>query len=113
LPAGASWRARSRHFDPRGAGGRPSWCFDIASIGIKEDEVTTRPSGTPRPLKGADGGIQVVVGGQVVLEQASHRRLRGRVLRAAGSTERFPDGGNPTDRGSVAAVSEGSGGERG
>jgi N-acyl-D-aspartate/D-glutamate deacylase len=42
--------------------------FDLASIGIKEDEVThDGPSGTPRRVQGADGVHHVVVGGQVVL----------------------------------------------
>src|SRR5438128_1136705 len=58
--------------------------FDLASIGIKEDEVThDGPSGAPRRVQGADGVSHVVVGGQVVLEQGKHTgAFPGRVLRA-------------------------------
>jgi len=58
--------------------------FDLASIGVKEDEVThDGPSGTPRRVQGADGVHHVIVGGQVVLEQGKHTgALPGRVLRA-------------------------------
>ena len=58
--------------------------FDLASIGIKEDEVTLDgPSGTPRRVQGADGVSHVVVGGQVVLEHGKHTgALPGRVIRA-------------------------------
>ncbi len=58
--------------------------FDLASIGIKEDEVThDGPSGTPRRVQGADGVSHVIVGGQVVLEHGKHTgALPGRVLRA-------------------------------
>jgi N-acyl-D-aspartate/D-glutamate deacylase len=58
--------------------------FDLASIGIKEDEVThDGPSGTPRRVQGAEGVHHVIVGGQVVLEHGKHTgALPGRVLRA-------------------------------
>jgi N-acyl-D-aspartate/D-glutamate deacylase len=58
--------------------------FDLASIGVKEDEVThDGPSGTPRRVQGAEGVHHVIVGGQVVLEQGKHTgALPGRVLRA-------------------------------
>ncbi|PYN82033.1 MAG: hypothetical protein DMD96_08320 [Candidatus Rokuibacteriota bacterium] len=58
--------------------------FDLSSIGVKEDEVTLDgPSGTPRRVQGAEGVHNVVVGGQVVLEQGKHTgALPGRVLRA-------------------------------
>jgi len=58
--------------------------FDLASIGVKEDEVTLDgPSGTPRRVQGADGVHHVVVGGQAVLEHGKHTgALPGRVLRA-------------------------------
>jgi len=58
--------------------------FDLASIGIKEDEVThDGPSGTPRRVQGAEGVHHVVVGGQVVLEHGKHTgAFPGRVLRA-------------------------------
>jgi N-acyl-D-amino-acid deacylase len=58
--------------------------FDLASIGIREDEVThDGPAGTPRRVQGADGVSHVVVGGQVVLEHGKHTgALPGRVLRA-------------------------------
>ena len=58
--------------------------FDLASIGVREDEVTLDgPSGTPRRVQGADGVSHVVVGGQVVLDHGKHTGvLPGRVLRA-------------------------------
>src|SRR5438128_9054773 len=58
--------------------------FDLSSIGVKEDEVTLDgPSGTPRRVQGAEGVHNVVVVGQVVLEQGKHTgALPGRVLRA-------------------------------
>jgi N-acyl-D-aspartate/D-glutamate deacylase len=58
--------------------------FDLANIGVKEDEVThDGPSGTPRRVQGADGVHHVIVGGQVVLEHGKHTgALPGRVLRA-------------------------------
>jgi len=58
--------------------------FDLASIGVKEDEVTLDgPSGTPRRVQGAEGVSHVVVGGQVVLEHGKHTgAFPGRVLRA-------------------------------
>jgi N-acyl-D-amino-acid deacylase len=59
--------------------------FDLASIGVKEDEVTLDgPSGTPRRVQGADGVHHVIVGGQVVLEQGKHTgALPGRVIRCS------------------------------
>jgi N-acyl-D-aspartate/D-glutamate deacylase len=58
--------------------------FDLASIGVREDEVSSDgPSGASRRLQRADGVHWVVVGGQVVLEQGKHTgALPGRVLRA-------------------------------
>jgi N-acyl-D-aspartate/D-glutamate deacylase len=58
--------------------------FDLASVGVREDEVTLDgPSGTPRRVQGADGVHHVIVGGQVVLEHGKHTgTLPGRVLRA-------------------------------
>jgi N-acyl-D-amino-acid deacylase len=58
--------------------------FDLATIGVKEDEVTLDgPSGTPRRVQGAEGVSHVVVGGQVVLEHGKHTgAFPGRVLRA-------------------------------
>jgi N-acyl-D-amino-acid deacylase len=59
--------------------------FDLASIGVKEDEVThDGPSGTPRRVQGAEGVHHVIVGGQVVLEQGKHTgALPGRVIRCS------------------------------
>jgi len=58
--------------------------FDLANIGVKEDEVShDGPSGTPRRVQGADGVSHVIVGGQVVLDHGKHTGvLPGRVLRA-------------------------------
>jgi len=59
--------------------------FDLARIGVKEDEVShDGPSGAPRRVQGADGVDYVIVGGQVVLDHGRHTgALPGRVLRAA------------------------------
>jgi N-acyl-D-amino-acid deacylase len=58
--------------------------FDLARIGVKEDEITRDgPNGSPRRVQGATGVDHVVVGGQVVLNQGQHTgALPGRVLRA-------------------------------
>ena len=59
--------------------------FDLARIGVKEDEVShDGPAGVPRRVQGADGVEYVIVGGQVVLDHGRHTgALPGRVLRAA------------------------------
>jgi len=58
--------------------------FDLARIGVKEDEVShDGPNGAPRRVQGADGVDYVIVGGQVVLDHGKHTgALPGRVLRA-------------------------------
>jgi N-acyl-D-aspartate/D-glutamate deacylase len=58
--------------------------FDLARIGVREDEITRDgPGGTPRRVQGADGVHYVIVGGQVVLDHGQHTgALPGRVLRA-------------------------------
>jgi N-acyl-D-aspartate/D-glutamate deacylase len=58
--------------------------FDLARLGVKEDEIThDGPSGSPRRVQGADGVEHVIVGGQVVLNHGKHTgALPGRVLRA-------------------------------
>jgi N-acyl-D-aspartate/D-glutamate deacylase len=58
--------------------------FDLARIGVKEDEIThDGPNGAPRRVQGADGVAYVIVGGQVVLDHGQHTgALPGRVLRA-------------------------------
>ncbi|MBI3827600.1 MAG: amidohydrolase family protein [Candidatus Rokubacteria bacterium] len=60
--------------------------FDLARIGVKEDEVSRDgPAGTPRRVQGAEGVHHVIVGGQVVLDHGAHTgALPGRVLRAPG-----------------------------
>ena len=59
--------------------------FDLARIGIREDEVAhDGPNGTPRRVQGADGVEAVIVGGEVVLEHGKHTgALPGRVIRAS------------------------------
>ena len=59
--------------------------FDLATLGIKEDEVSRDgPSGTPRRVQHAEGVDYVVVNGQVVLDHAQHSgAFPGRVLRAS------------------------------
>jgi N-acyl-D-amino-acid deacylase len=59
--------------------------FDLARIGVKEDEVwNDGPAGVPRRVQGAEGVHYVIVGGQVVLDHDKHTgALPGRVLRAA------------------------------
>ena len=58
--------------------------FDLARIGIREDEISRDgPSGSPRRVQGADGVHYVIVGGKVVLDHGTHTgALPGRVLRA-------------------------------
>ena len=58
--------------------------FDLATLGVKEDEVSRDgPSGSPRRVQGAEGVHHVIVNGQVVLDQARHSgAFPGRVLRA-------------------------------
>jgi N-acyl-D-amino-acid deacylase len=58
--------------------------FDLARIGVKEDEVSRDgPGGTPRRVQGAEGVHHVIVGGRVVLDHGRHTgALPGRVLRA-------------------------------
>src|SRR5918996_4129448 len=58
--------------------------FDLAHIGVREDEVARDgPGGTPRRVQGADGVHYVIVGGEVVLEHGHHTgALPGRVLRS-------------------------------
>lgn len=58
--------------------------FDLARVGVKEDEIwQDGPSGVPRRVQGAEGIHHVVVGGQVVLEHGKHTgAFPGRVLRA-------------------------------
>ncbi len=58
--------------------------FDLARLGVKEDEVTyDGPNGSPRRVQGADGVDYVIVGGQTVLDHGKHTGvLPGRVLRA-------------------------------
>jgi N-acyl-D-aspartate/D-glutamate deacylase len=58
--------------------------FDLARIGVMEDEIThDGPNGTPRRVQGAHGVDFVIVGGQMVLDHGKHTgALPGRVLRA-------------------------------
>ncbi len=58
--------------------------FDLARIGVMEDEIThDGPNGTPRRVQGANGVDYVIVGGQMVLDHGKHTgALPGRVLRA-------------------------------
>jgi N-acyl-D-aspartate/D-glutamate deacylase len=60
--------------------------FDLARIGVKDDEVTRDgPSGSPRRVQGAEGVEHVVVGGEVVFDRGRHTgAFPGRVLRAPG-----------------------------
>ena len=53
--------------------------FDLARIGVKEDEVTRDgPGGTPRRVQGAEGVHHVIVNGQAVLDHGRHTaRSRG------------------------------------
>jgi N-acyl-D-amino-acid deacylase len=58
--------------------------FDLARIGVKEDEVTRDgPGGTPRRVQGAEGIHHVIVGGQAVLDHGKPTgAFPGKVLRA-------------------------------
>jgi N-acyl-D-aspartate/D-glutamate deacylase len=58
--------------------------FDLARIGVKEDEVSLDgPAGEPRRVQRAEGVDHVIVGGEVVLDHGRHTgALPGRVLRA-------------------------------
>jgi N-acyl-D-aspartate/D-glutamate deacylase len=58
--------------------------FDLASIGVKDDEVSRDgPGGTPRRVQGAEGVHHVIVNGEVVLDHGRHSgAFPGRVLRA-------------------------------
>jgi N-acyl-D-amino-acid deacylase len=58
--------------------------FDLARIGVRDDEVSRDgPGGTPRRVQGAEGVHHVIVNGEVVLEQGRHSgAFPGRVLRA-------------------------------
>ena len=58
--------------------------FDLAALGVKEDEITRDgPNGSPRRVQGATGVDHVVVGGEVVLNHGQHTgALPGRILRA-------------------------------
>jgi N-acyl-D-aspartate/D-glutamate deacylase len=58
--------------------------FDLATLAVKEDEVSRDgPSGSPRRVQGAEGVHHVVVNGQVVLDHGRHSGVfPGRVLRA-------------------------------
>jgi N-acyl-D-aspartate/D-glutamate deacylase len=58
--------------------------FDLARIGVKEDEITRDgPNGTPRRVQGAEGVEHVIVGGEPLFEHGKHTgAYPGRVLRA-------------------------------
>ena len=58
--------------------------FDLARIGVKEDEITRDgPNGSPRRVQGAEGVHHVVVRGEPVFDHGKHTgALPGRVLRA-------------------------------
>jgi len=58
--------------------------FDLARIGVLEDEVSSDgPNGASRRLQRAEGVHHVIVGGQAVLDHGKHTgALPGRVLRA-------------------------------
>lgn len=59
--------------------------FDLARIGVKEDEITRDgPGGTPRRVQGAEGVHHVIVGGEAVMDHGKHTgAFPGRVLRAS------------------------------
>jgi N-acyl-D-aspartate/D-glutamate deacylase len=47
--------------------------FDLAKIGVKDDEVSRDgPGGTPRRVQGAEGVSHVIVNGEVVLDHGRH-----------------------------------------
>lgn len=58
--------------------------FDLARIGVKEDEITRDgPNGSPRRVQRAEGVEHVIVGGQAVFDHGQHTgAFPGRVLRA-------------------------------
>jgi N-acyl-D-aspartate/D-glutamate deacylase len=58
--------------------------FDLAGVGIKEDEIVNDgPNGVPRRVQGAEGIPHVIVGGQAVMQDGKHTgAFPGRVLRA-------------------------------
>jgi N-acyl-D-aspartate/D-glutamate deacylase len=58
--------------------------FDLATVGVREDEVSRDgPGGTPRRVQGADGVHYVINAGELVLDHGKHTgALPGRVLRA-------------------------------
>ena len=58
--------------------------FDLATMGVKEDEITRDgPNGSPRRVQGASGVDYVVVGGELVLDHGAHTgALPGRVIPA-------------------------------
>ncbi len=58
--------------------------FDLARIGVKEDEITRDgPNGSPRRVQGAEGVHHVIVSGEPVFDHGKHTgALPGRVLRA-------------------------------
>ena len=60
--------------------------FDLARIGVKEDEITRDgPNGSPRRVQGAEGVHHVVVGGEPVFDHGKHTgAFPGRVLRSGG-----------------------------
>jgi len=58
--------------------------FDLARIGVREDEITRDgPNGSPRRVQRAEGVHHVIVGGEMVVDHGEHTgALPGRVLRA-------------------------------
>jgi N-acyl-D-aspartate/D-glutamate deacylase len=58
--------------------------FDLARIGVKEDEITRDgPNGSPRRVQRAEGVEHVIVGGEAVFDHGQHTgAFPGRVLRA-------------------------------
>jgi N-acyl-D-aspartate/D-glutamate deacylase len=58
--------------------------FDLARIGVREDEITRDgPNGSPRRVQRAEGVEYVVVGGEAVFDHGQHTgAFPGRVLRA-------------------------------
>jgi N-acyl-D-amino-acid deacylase len=58
--------------------------FDLARIGVKEDEITRDgPNGSPRRVQRAEGVDHVIVGGEAVFDHGQHTgAFPGRVLRA-------------------------------
>jgi N-acyl-D-aspartate/D-glutamate deacylase len=58
--------------------------FDLAGVGVKEDEIVNDgPNGVPRRVQGADGIPHVIVGGQAVMQDGKHTgAFPGRILKA-------------------------------